>query len=159
MSENTLHFDGASFQIQKLLPGEAMRLFIHHVRPLLAGAAKANVSGEDNANQAIIKLMINAFTEAPADHYDHISRTMAQLIVVEREDGKRKLAGNESWAFQGLTGAHMIMVDIKAFQVNFTEWWDVLISEFPSLGALAENINMPTSIPSSPPSSTAESEG
>ena len=156
-SDNTLSFDGATFRITKLLPVDSKRLFIHHVRPLLSGAAKAKMSEGEGGTGIALKMMVSAFTQAPSDHYDHISRTMARRIEVQREDGKKFLAGNESWAFQGLSGAHALAVDMKAFTVNFTEWWDVLTQEFPYLLTLMESIGMPTSTLSSLSSSTPES--
>ena len=70
----------ATFEIRKLLPTEAKPLFIRHVRPLLRGAlsAEAPASGATEGWRA----MLAAFTDAPSDHYEAISKAMARCIIV-----------------------------------------------------------------------------
>ena len=148
--DRTITWGDTTFEIRKLLPTEAKPLFIHHVRPLLRGAlsAEAGPTGESEP----WRIMLAAFTDAPAEHYDAISKAMARSIVVSRGGVNKPLAGNEEWAFDGLEGIHAIILDTRAFCVNFKPWLSVAISELPQLAQAFESFSPPTRTPSSPPS-------
>ena len=106
---------------------------MNNVRPLLGGALGADMPEDVNQDQAIAKIILSAFTNAPAEHYEAISKAMSQRIEVDRNGQKRFLINNEEWAFDGLEGMHAIIVDVRAFAINFIGWWDVLVSELPQL--------------------------
>ena len=105
--EKIVTWGEAQFTINKLLPTEAKAVFVHHVRPLLRGALSAEAPAGGGKTE-MWRLMLSAFTDAPANHYDAISTAMAKSIQVRRGAETRFLAGNEAWAFQGLEGAHAI---------------------------------------------------
>lgn len=151
-------FGEATFEIRKLLPTESKKLFIHNVRPLLGGALTAEIPKDSTDVSTGIKLLLAAFANAPADHYDMISRAMSHSIQVTRGSETRMLAGQEAWAFQDLEGAHAMMVDVRAFTVNFFGWWDVLTSEFPQLLTIQNQLSPPTPTLSSQPSSQPDSD-
>ena len=130
--EKTVTWGEAQFTINKLLPTEAKAVFVHHVRPLLRGALSAEAPAGGGKTE-MWRLMLSAFTDAPANHYDAISAAMAKTIQVRRGAETRFLAGNEGWAFQDLEGAHAMALDGRAFLVNFREWLPVVLSEFPRL--------------------------
>ena len=145
--DRTITWGDATFEIRKLLPTESKPLFIRHVRPLLRGA----LSAEAPANGATEpwRMMLAAFTDAPAEHYEAISKAMARCIIVTRAGEKRPLAGNEEWAWQGLEGAHMVLLDVRAFTVNFQSWFGVAIQELPALAQAFASLNLKTPTPSS----------
>ena len=95
------------------------------------------------------RIMLAAFTDAPAEHYEAVSKTMARSIIVTRGTEKRVLAGQEEWAFQGLSGAHMMILDVRSFAVNFTDWFPVFLSELPQLAQVFASLLRPTSTHSS----------
>ena len=169
--DRTIQWGDATFEIRKLLPTEAKPLFIRHVRPLLKGAgsaeatpgvrAAANAPQQPSASATAPeapgfigeteswRIMLAAFTDAPAEHYEAVSKAMARSIIVTRAGEKRPLAGNEDWAFQGLEGAHMVILDVRSFCVNFIGWWPAIASELPQLARAFASLLQPTSIPSS----------
>ena len=116
--DRTITWGDATFEIRKLLPTEAKPLFIRHVRPLLRGALSAeagsgpppNANGNGNVAEAELggyigstetwRVLLAAFTDAPAEHYEAISKAMARSIVVSRGGVKKPLAGNEEWAIR-----------------------------------------------------------
>ena len=145
--DRTITWGDATFEIRKLLPTEAKPLFIRHVRPLLRGAlsAEAPASGATEP----WRVMLAAFTDAPAEHYEAISKAMARGIIVTRAGEKRALAGNEEWAWQGLEPAHMCILDVRAATVNFRESLAVAVSELPQLAQVFASLAPETSTPSS----------
>ena len=145
--DRVITWGDSTFEIRKLLPTEAKPLFIRHVRPLLRGAlsAEAGPTGETEP----WRIMLAAFADAPAEHYEAISKAMARSIVVTRAGEKRVLAGNEEWAFQGLEGAHAVMLDARAFAVNFSGWFSVAAQAFPALAQVIASQNQETPTPSS----------
>ena len=126
--DRTVTWGESTFEIRKMLPVEAKRVFIHHVRPLLAGAAEApqppgmRRTPETDANGEPIptpgffgeteqwRVLLSAFTNASGQHYDALSKAMSRSILVRRGAEQRFLAGHEEWAFQGLEG-----VSIRSF--------------------------------------------
>ena len=154
--DRTVTWGETTFEIRKLLPTEAKPLFIRHVRPLLSGALDADMSlpdgdGTSEAAQWILagRVLFAAFTKAPTEHYEAISLTMARGITVKRGTEERPLTGNEEWAWMGLEGAHMLLLDARAFAVNFKAWLVVGMSEFPQLVQAIALLSPPTSTPSS----------
>ena len=170
--DRTITWGDATFEIRKLLPTEAKPLFIRHVRPLLRGAGSAEATPgvraasapvapatEDGANPEAPgfigeteswRIMLAAFTDAPAEHYEAVSKAMARSIVVTRAGEKRALAGQEEWAFQDLEGVHMMILDVRAFIVNFKGWLPVVMSELPQLALAIASLSPSTTTPSSP---------
>ena len=57
---------------------------MNNVRPLLGGALGADMPEDVNQDQAIAKIILSAFTNAPAEHYEAISKAMSQRIEVDR---------------------------------------------------------------------------
>ena len=155
--DRTVTWGESTFEIRKLLPTEAKPLFIRHVRPLLRGALSAETGGGGETEGW--RIMLAAFTDAPSEHYEAISTSMARCITVTRGTEKRVLAGHEPWAFQGLEGAHMVMLDVRAFTVNFRDWFAVAMQELPSLAqafaSLVPETSTPSSDTSSPPDTAA----
>ena len=145
--DRTVTWGETTFTINKLLPTEAKPLFVRHVRPLLRGALSADVGPTGETEPW--RIMLAAFTDAPAEHYEAISSAMARCITVSRGGEKRPLAGNEAWAWQGLEGAHMVLLDVRAFTVNFRAWLGVVMSEVPQLAAAFESLTPATSTDSS----------
>ena len=130
---NVVEWGDARFQINKLLPIEAKDLFVRHVRPLCRGALSAS-TGDGNAGQADTwRIILAAFSDAPTDHYEAISRAMSGAITCTRGGESRIVRDNEAWCFQGLEGAHAVVLDGRAFVINFFDWLPVVASEFPSL--------------------------
>ena len=160
-------FGDVTFRIGKLLPLEAKRVFMGHVRPLLRGALNAEVGEEKttdpetgegvNANQW--KILLAAFTDAPQTHYDAISQALYQRIQFRRagDDKFRPLGSDEEYAFQGLDMAHLLMLDARAFAVNFFGSFGVLLSEFQSLAPTLQSLMGRTHRTSSGSQSPAES--
>ena len=76
----------------------------------------------------------------------------ARLLYVRADDREQlppqRLAGDEERAFVGLDMAHLLLVDARAFAVNFHESWDVLQSQFPSLSRIIQSLPQETSTPS-----------
>ena len=145
--DRTVTWGETTFEIRKLLPTEAKPLFIRHVRPLLRGAlaAETGPTGETEP----WRIMLAAFTDAPSEHYEAISTAMARCIIASRAGTQRPLAGNEEWAWQGLEGAHMVLLDARAFTVNFRGWLGVVTKELPQVAQAFASLVPPTETPSS----------
>lgn len=125
---------GTTFQIGKLGPIEAKQLFMHHVRPLLRGALSAK-TGADAGEAGQWQMILAAFTDAPIEHYEAIVAKLYQQIVY-RPKGEAQfmpLAGDAENAFKDLDMAHSLMLDARAFAVNFFGSWGVILSELKSL--------------------------
>ena len=148
--DRTITWGDATFEIRKLLPTEAKPLFVRHVRPLLRGALSAEAPAEGATEPW--RIMLAAFTDAPAEHYEAISKAMSRSIIVSRAGEAKPLAGNEEWAWQELEGVHAILLDTRAFVVNFKPWLVVVASELPQLVQAFESLSPPTSTDSSQPS-------
>ena len=137
LAEPEVTFGNTTFRISKLLPMEAKKLFMGHVRPMLRGALSANVQSEaDNWQMALA-----AFTDAPQEHYDAIAAALYRHITYQRADSQEPpmvLAGDEENAFQDLDMAHALLLDARAFIVNFRGSWAVLESEFPALALISK---------------------
>lgn len=131
LDSRTVTYGNVTFHISKMLPMEAKRVFMNHVRPLLRGALSANVKESDGQWQ----LILAAFTDAPQEHYDAVQRALYSHIryVTEGKEAPTLLRGDEENAFKDLDMAHSILLDARAFAVNFGESWRVAFSEFPSL--------------------------
>ena len=122
-------FGDVTFRISKLLPMEAKHVFMHHVRPLLGGALEAPATtGGD-----LWKLVLAGVTKLPQEHYDALSAALYKAVEYKTtaEPQFKKLAGDEAFAFQNLDWVYQVILDGRAFAVNFQPSWDVLVSEFP----------------------------
>ena len=143
-------FGATTFRIGKLLPREAKNVFMAHVRPLLRGALSANVSGEEDKWQ----LILAAFTDAPQEHYDAIVAALYSRITYKHATDPQYslLADDDENAFKSLTAAHMLILEGRAFYVNFHESFSVVLSEwrvlqqhFPSLRGRTQTTSSGTS--------------
>ena len=144
--DRTVTFGGSTFTINKMMPRDAKRVFLGHVRPLLSGLAKGELTKDSHDLQFLAGLIANA----PTEHIDGITDAMYQRIFYARDGGDpRRLAGDEDSAFQDMDMAHILMLDWRAFLVNFRESWDVLQSQFPQVGQVLQSLAQETSIPSS----------
>ena len=148
-ADRVISWGEAEFTINKLLPVEAKALFVRHVRPLFRGALSAEAPKGDGESAGGWRIALAAFTDAPTEHYEAISSAMARSITVRRGDVKRPLAGNEEWAFQGLEGAHAMLLDGRAFLINFFGWWPVVTQEFPALSQAIASLGDEMQTPSS----------
>ena len=140
-----------TFRIGKLLPMAAKHAFMHHVRPLLGGALEAPAStGND-----LWKLALAGLTKLPQDHYDALSAALYKAVEFKtRIDSQwRDLSGDEAFAFKDLDWSYQVVLDARAFAVNFQQSWAVIGSEFPSLIPAFQSRKPKTSTPSSAPSS------
>lgn len=161
--ERTVTWGEAQFTINKMLPMEAKAVFVEHVQPLMHQIMRLldEIEGDGEAedvqfaiSDAVIgkRMMKRAamiFSALPPKHYRSISLAMSKSIQVRRGSESRFLAGNEAWAFQGLEGMHAVMLDGRAFLINFTGWLPVLLSEFPLLLQVFNSQSSGTSTPSS----------
>ena len=130
----TVTYGDVTFTIHKLLPMEAKRVFMAHVRPLLRGALSADVKdGESNW-----ALALAAFTDAPQEHYDAIVRALYGQITYQSpgDPHPKRLLGDEENAFKDLDMAHSVMLDARAFVVNFRGSWAAVLSALPQAAQL-----------------------
>ena len=70
---------------------------------------------------------------------------------MDNQEAPSMLLGDHENAFRDLEGAHMVLLNARAFTVNFIGWWDVVLSEFPALGLVTRQLAQSTSNPSSQP--------
>ena len=161
--EKTVTWGDAQFTVNKMLPMEAKAVFVEHVQPLMHQIMRLlDEMGSDDEDEGIqitvsdtvvgkrmMKRAAMIFSALPPKHYRSISLAMSKSVQVRRGTETRFLAGNEEWAFQGLTGAHAVMLDGRAFLINFTEWLPVVLSEFPSLLQVFSSQSQGMSTPSS----------
>ena len=144
--DRTVTFGGSTFTINKMMPRDAKRVFLGHVRPLLSGLAKGELTKDSHDLQFLAALIANA----PTEHIDGVTNAMYQRIFYARDGGDpRRLAGDEDSAFQDMDMAHILMLDWRAFLVNFRGSWDVLQSEFPQVGQVLQSFAQEQSTPSS----------
>ena len=138
-------YGDVTFRVDKLLPQEAKVVFIDHVRPLMEGALNVQTGGDTLA------LIMGVIAKAPAFHYYAVMKALYQHISYTSPDQvqPQRLAGDEERAFANLDMAHLLLVDARAFAVNFHESWDVLQSQFPSLGQIIQSLPQETLTPSS----------
>ena len=142
-------FGDVTFQIGKLMPMEAKRVFLKDVRPLLRGALNAEVgdiasgNGDRGSGGGEWKILLAAFTDAPQEHYDAIVRSLyARITYIEKgNNSPQELLGDEENAFKDLDMAHSLMLDARAFFLTFSESWSVILSEFPSLKRAFQSLN------------------
>ena len=141
-----IELGGVTFRINKMLAQEAKRVFMNHVRPLLRGAlsAETNISltpeldAKMRGNSTLgegWKVILAAFTDAPQEHYDALVHALYRHVSYKREADQQfqPLLNDEDNAFQDLDMAHLIVLDVRAFVVNFIESSDVGMSEFQAL--------------------------
>ena len=147
LDDREVTFGETTFSIGKMLPVESKKVFMEHVRPMLEGALGAQVSEGGGG----IEMALGIVARAPQAHYDALMRQLYQRITFTSAAGAtpRPLANNEEMAFDGLDMAHILMLDVRAFMVNFRESWDVIASQFPSLSQLTAQLNPQTLTPSS----------
>ena len=104
-----------TFRIKKMLPIEAKRVFMNHVRPLLKGALSAQVNEEAQTWQ----ILLAAFTDAPQEHYDALVQEMYRHIEYVQDGTTSVLFRDEENAFKDLDMSDIIELDVMAFQENF----------------------------------------
>ena len=76
-------------------------------------------------------MMLAAFTEAPEAHYKAIVKAMSKRITFTSPSNKSPLtlAGNEELAFKDLDMAHILLLEGRAFGVNFFGSCSILFEE------------------------------
>ena len=141
-------YGDTTFRVDKLLPQEAKAVFMAHVRPLLEGALAAESGGGGDG----LAMILGIVAKAPQTHYDAVMRALYQHISYTSPDQvqPQRLAGDEERAFANLNMAHILLLDARAFAVNFHESWAVLQSEFPSLSQIIQQLPSETSTLSLP---------
>lgn len=145
LDDREVTYGNSTFQIGKLLPQEAKQVFMTHVRPMLEGAASSE--GGDGG----IGMILGLVAKAPQAHYDAAMRALYTQITytTPQQPQPMKLLGDEALAFMDLDMAHILLVDVRAFAVNFSGSWAVIQSEFPSLTAAFDRLTQATSTLSS----------
>ena len=140
-------FGDVTFHIGKMMPLEAKRVFMSHVRPLLRGALSADTGDSADGWQ----IMLAAITDAPQQHYDALAQALYRHIdyTAPLQPTPVPLLNNEALAFKDLDMVHILMLDVRAFTVNFLGSWAVLRSEFPQLSQVSAQLDTATSILSS----------
>ena len=144
LTDTNVTLGETKFIINKLLPQDSKMVFMKHVRPMLGGAQNAQLAGADSEGW---KILLAAFTDAPYDHYEAMCKEMYSTITYSNANTQGEymvLAGDESNAFVGLDMAHTLILDVRAFAVNFSESWDVMLSAFPTLSRLLAQLGTPT---------------
>ena len=145
LDDREITYEGVTFSIGKLLPMESKKFFMEHVRPMLEGAMSAS------ADRGLTGMILGVLSKAPQQHYDALVAVLYPQITYRTADmpNPMPLARDEANAFKDLDMAHILMLDVRAFAVNFRGSWDVLQSEFPQLRLLIQASTPETSIPSS----------
>lgn len=136
-----------NFSVKKMLPIPAKNIFMSHVRPLLRGALSANADKAEDFWQVILA----AITDAPKLHYDALVKAMYYDITYTSPNAEApvRLLGDEENAFKDLDMAHLLILDGRAFCVNFFQSFNVLQSEFPLVGKIIKLWSVKTQTPSS----------
>ena len=145
LDDREITYEGVTFSIGKLLPQESKKVFMEHVRPMLEGALSVP------ADSGLFTMILGVVAKAPQQHYDGIMAALYPQIKYRTADMSQPmpLARDEANAFKDLDMAHILMLDVRAFAVNFRGSWDVLQSEFPQLRLLIQASTPETSTPSS----------
>lgn len=135
-------YGDTTFRVDKLLPQEAKAVFMAHVRPLLEGALAAESGGGGDG----LAMILGIVAKAPQTHYDAVMRALYQHInyTSPNQVQPQRLAGDEERAFDGLDMAHILLLDARAFAVNFHESWAVLQSELPFLSQIIQSLPQET---------------
>ena len=130
--DREVSYGDVTFRIGKLLPMEAKEVFMRHVRPLLEGALSAN------ADAGFWGMVLGVLSKAPQEHYDATMRALYQQIMFTSPATPQPmvLASNAELAFKDLEAAHILLLEARAFYVNFRGSLDVLRSELPFLAQL-----------------------
>ena len=148
LDDREVTYEGVTFQFGKLLPQEAKRVFMGHVRPLLGGALSAP------ADSGLSGMIMGAIVNAPQEHYDAIMDALYPMVTYRKADMPQPMPlkngriDDTANAFDGMDMAHMLMIDAQAFAVNFLGSWRVLQSEFPQLALLIQASTPEISTPS-----------
>ena len=145
LDSREVRFGETTFRIGKLLPIEAKRVFMRHVRPLLRGALSAEVP-ENGDGSVGWQVLLAAFTDAPNEHYEAIVHSLYQNITYTGPSvtAPTCLLGDEENAFRDLDMAHALILEGRAFYVNFFASWTVILSEFPSLNRVFQSSKLGT---------------
>ena len=143
LDDREITYEGVTFYIGKLLPMEAKKVFMEHVRPMLEGALSVQADG------GVFAMILGVVAKAPQQHYDAVMAALYPQITYRTADMPQPmpLAKDEANAFKDLDMAHILMLDVRAFAVNFRGSWDVLQSEFPQLNLLMQASTPETSTP------------
>ena len=131
-NDRTIAFEDVTFHIDKMLAIEAKSLFMRHVRPLLRGALSANTEGSESETWQIV---LAAFTDAPQEHYDAITRVLYRHITFDKQGqpSGKVLIREAELAFENLEMTHILLLDARAFLVNFSGSFSVLTREVPAI--------------------------
>ena len=136
IDDREITYEGVEFQFGKLLPQEAKKVFMEHVRPLLEGALSAP------ADSGGTGMLLGLIANAPQVHIDAITDALYPLITYRAADMPQPMPlkngriDDTANAFKDLDMAHILLIDAQAFAVNFYGSLGVLLSEFPQLRQL-----------------------
>ena len=132
LKEREVTYGDVTFHIGKLMPFKAKAVFMAHVRPLLQGVKEVYPSGDTSL--VIWQMIVAAVTGAPQNHYDALMRILYKEITYTTTEmtTPTALLGDEENAFKDLEMGHILLLDARAFVVNFFESWAVVESTLQS---------------------------
>lgn len=147
LDARSVTYGDTTFHIGKLMPIEAKRVFMSHVRPMLQGALAANVAEGAGGWQ----VMLAAVTNAPQEHYDALTAVLYTAITYTKPNlsTAAPLANDLDNAFDGLDMVHILDLELRAFCVNFLGSWDALKSMYPQVNRIGDLLTRQTSTLSS----------
>ena len=121
-----VEYGNVTFRVRKMLPKEAKRLLLVHIRPLLGGLANTDVSKDAST----WSMLLSAFVNAPLEHYDSIVAQLYKNIDYRKSgSGWMQLYGDDDAAFADIDMAYILALEAKAFCLNFQESFSVAKSE------------------------------
>ena len=128
-----------TFYIGKLLPMDSYTIFLNHILPVIGKVLGSNADSDFG------------LSVIPQKHYKPIVAELRKHITFTSANQMTpaKVAGDEELAFRGLEPAHILLLETRAFAVNFSGSWDVLHSEFPRLEGMFTQLQRLISNPSS----------
>lgn len=133
--EREVTYGDVTFTFGKMLPMEAKEVFMDHITPMLEGLASADIKEGVGNEVAGLQMIVGLISKAPRDHYRALVRALYPHITYTspNQQAPQRLSANAENAFKDLDMTHILLVEARAFWVNFRGSWDVLQSEFPSL--------------------------
>lgn len=138
------------WRIKKLLPGEAKLILIHHVLPMF------NDAGDIDSSLPAAAIAFRVISSAKPEHYEALSATFLRHCIQVRNDAGQfvGLATDYEDATKNLLPIELILLDVRAFCVNFGESVSKVVEEFQRMQMEADNQTSPSEpIPSSTPES------
>lgn len=139
-----------TFQIRKLLPMEAFRLF-EVIRPALQDALRVQWPLSSDNEQNRIAMYVAFAATIPPDIVETARRQCFKHVFYKAHDAPtpQPLESQEDMAFKNLEAVHIYEVLVRSLYLNFVESWGVLKSLLPQLEQL-----FPQSGPETSPTSS-----